>query len=103
MLLPQKVILSMKYRSMQFVCISVQRDQLVKILGHFGVTKLAATVHNPYFIDEVVHFLNQICPGCLNPRENIDLKVCTFLSELSSSSLSTACFISLPKFIDAIE
>jgi hypothetical protein len=31
------------------------------------------------------------------------LKVCTFLSELSSSSLSTACFISLPKFIDAIE
>uniref|UniRef100_A0A0Q3PPN4 DNA-directed RNA polymerase n=1 Tax=Setaria italica TaxID=4555 RepID=A0A0Q3PPN4_SETIT len=42
--------------------------------GHFGVTKLAATVHNPYFIDEVVHFLNQICPGCLNLRENIDLK-----------------------------
>ncbi|KAF8702518.1 hypothetical protein HU200_032899 [Digitaria exilis] len=42
--------------------------------GHFGVAKLAATVHNPYFIDEVVRFLNQICPGCLSPRENIDLK-----------------------------
>ncbi|KAJ1272495.1 hypothetical protein BS78_06G206000 [Paspalum vaginatum] len=42
--------------------------------GHFGVTKLAATVHNPYFIDEVVHFLNQICPGCLSPRESVDMK-----------------------------
>ncbi|CAL5015352.1 unnamed protein product [Urochloa decumbens] len=42
--------------------------------GHFGVTKLAATVHNPYFIDEVVRFLNHICPGCLSPRESIDLK-----------------------------
>ncbi|WVZ86784.1 hypothetical protein U9M48_033517, partial [Paspalum notatum var. saurae] len=43
--------------------------------GHFGVTKLAATVHNPYFIDEVVHFLNQICPGCLSPRESMDMKI----------------------------
>lgn len=42
--------------------------------GHFGVTKLAATVHNPYFIDDVVHFLNRICPGCLSPREGIDTK-----------------------------
>ncbi|XP_062184129.1 DNA-directed RNA polymerase IV subunit 1 isoform X2 [Phragmites australis] len=42
--------------------------------GHFGVTKLAATVHNPYFIDEVVQFLNQICPGCLSPKENVDMK-----------------------------
>ncbi|KAL6882669.1 hypothetical protein ACP4OV_011359 [Aristida adscensionis] len=42
--------------------------------GHFGVTKLAATVHNPYFIDEVVQFLNQICPGCLNPKEQVDRK-----------------------------
>lgn len=42
--------------------------------GHFGVTKLAATVHNPYFIDDVVHFLNQICPGCLSPREGINMK-----------------------------
>ncbi|KAK3141749.1 hypothetical protein QOZ80_4BG0337860 [Eleusine coracana subsp. coracana] len=42
--------------------------------GHFGVTKLAATVHNPYFIDEVVHFLNQICPGCFNLKENVNMK-----------------------------
>ncbi|XP_039826361.1 DNA-directed RNA polymerase IV subunit 1-like isoform X3 [Panicum virgatum] len=53
--------------------------------GHFGVTKLAATVHNPYFIDEVVHFLNQICPGCLSPRESIDLK------RLGSEPVQTAC------------
>ncbi|TVU19006.1 hypothetical protein EJB05_35129, partial [Eragrostis curvula] len=37
--------------------------------GHFGVAKLAATVHNPYFINEVVQFLNQICPGCLKPKK----------------------------------
>jgi hypothetical protein len=51
--------------------------------GHFGVTKLAATVHNPYFIDEVVHFLNQICPGCLSPRESIDLKIMKAFAESS--------------------
>jgi DNA-directed RNA polymerase-4 subunit 1 len=47
------------------------------------VTKLAATVHNPYFIDEVVHFLNQICPGCLSPRESIDLKIMKAFAESS--------------------
>ncbi|TVU35011.1 hypothetical protein EJB05_16875, partial [Eragrostis curvula] len=43
--------------------------------GHFGVTKLAATVYNPYFIDEVVQFLNLICPGCLNPKENVNMEI----------------------------
>jgi hypothetical protein len=52
------------------------------------VTKLAASVHNPYFIDEVVHFLNQICPGCLNPKENVNIKVCALLIHLISSLLS---------------
>uniref|UniRef100_J3M0K5 DNA-directed RNA polymerase subunit n=1 Tax=Oryza brachyantha TaxID=4533 RepID=J3M0K5_ORYBR len=42
--------------------------------GHFGVIKLAATVHNPYFIEEVVHLLNQICPGCLTLKQNGDMK-----------------------------
>lgn len=54
------------------------------------MTKLAATVHNPYFIDEVVQFLNQICPGCLNPKENVNMKVFVFLIDLISSSLSMA-------------
>jgi len=53
--------------------------------GHFGVTKLAATVHNPYFIDEVVHFLNQICPGCLSPRESM------YLKRLESEPVRTTC------------
>jgi DNA-directed RNA polymerase-4 subunit 1 len=61
------------------------------------VTKLAATVHNPYFIDDVVHFLNQICPGCLSPREGINMKVCTFLTDLFLSSLSTTCFFLFAK------
>jgi hypothetical protein len=52
------------------------------------VTKLAAAVHNPYFIDEVVHFLNQICPGCLNPKENVNIKVCALLIDLISPLLS---------------
>ncbi|KAF0893353.1 hypothetical protein E2562_024177 [Oryza meyeriana var. granulata] len=42
--------------------------------GHFGVIKLAATVHNPYFIEEVVQLLNQICPGCLTLKQNGDTK-----------------------------
>ncbi|TVU39315.1 hypothetical protein EJB05_12728 [Eragrostis curvula] len=46
-------------------------DVVIKLLGHFGVTELAATVLNPYFIDEVVRFLNLKCHGCLNPRENV--------------------------------
>jgi hypothetical protein len=52
------------------------------------VTKLAAAVHNPYFIDEVVHFLNQICPGCLKPKENVNIKVCALLVDLISPLLS---------------
>lgn len=85
------------------VCVHFSaNDSTYQFLGHFGVAKLAATVHNPYFIDEVVHFLNQICPGCLSPRENIDLKVCNFLTELFSNSLSTTYFVSLPKFIDTV-
>uniref|UniRef100_A0A0E0M4C3 DNA-directed RNA polymerase subunit n=1 Tax=Oryza punctata TaxID=4537 RepID=A0A0E0M4C3_ORYPU len=42
--------------------------------GHFGVIKLAATVHNPYFIEEVVQLLNHICPGCLTLKQNGDTK-----------------------------
>ncbi|KAL5213609.1 hypothetical protein ABZP36_002761 [Zizania latifolia] len=42
--------------------------------GHFGVIKLAATVHSPYFIEEVVQLLNQICPGCLTLKQNGDTK-----------------------------
>uniref|UniRef100_A0A0E0DHF6 DNA-directed RNA polymerase subunit n=1 Tax=Oryza meridionalis TaxID=40149 RepID=A0A0E0DHF6_9ORYZ len=42
--------------------------------GHFGVIKLAATVHNSYFIEEVVQLLNQICPGCLTLKQNGDTK-----------------------------
>lgn len=42
--------------------------------GHFGVIKLAATVHNPYFSEDVVQLLNQICPGCLSPKQNRDTK-----------------------------
>ncbi|XP_015696685.1 DNA-directed RNA polymerase IV subunit 1-like [Oryza brachyantha] len=43
--------------------------------GHFGVIKLAATVHNPYFIEEVVQLLNQICPGCLTLKQNGETKL----------------------------
>ncbi|TVU16080.1 hypothetical protein EJB05_39628, partial [Eragrostis curvula] len=42
--------------------------------GHFGVTKLAATVYHPYFSNEVVQFLNQICPGCLSPKQNVNME-----------------------------
>uniref|UniRef100_A0A0D9UXT2 DNA-directed RNA polymerase subunit n=1 Tax=Leersia perrieri TaxID=77586 RepID=A0A0D9UXT2_9ORYZ len=42
--------------------------------GHFGVIKLAATVHNPYFLEEAVQLLNQICPGCLTLKPNGDTK-----------------------------
>uniref|UniRef100_A0A0D9W8E5 DNA-directed RNA polymerase n=1 Tax=Leersia perrieri TaxID=77586 RepID=A0A0D9W8E5_9ORYZ len=42
--------------------------------GNFGVIKLAATVHNPYLIEEAVQLLNQICPGCLTLKQNGDAK-----------------------------
>lgn len=47
--------------------------------------KLAATVHNPYFSEDVVQLLNQICPGCLSPKQNRDTKVCTHRTNLVSS------------------
>jgi hypothetical protein len=61
------------------------------------VTKLAAAVHNPYFIDEVVHFLNQICPGYLNPKENVNIKVCALLIDLISSLLIMTDRLSMQK------
>jgi DNA-directed RNA polymerase beta' subunit len=54
----------------------MQKKLTGKLLGHFGVIKLAATVHNSYFIEEVVQLLNQICPGCLTLKQNGDTKVC---------------------------
>ncbi|KAK6935319.1 RNA polymerase Rpb1, domain 1, partial [Dillenia turbinata] len=32
--------------------------------GHFGIVKFHVTTLHPYFVSEVVHILNKICPGC---------------------------------------
>uniref|UniRef100_A0A0E0ING3 DNA-directed RNA polymerase n=1 Tax=Oryza nivara TaxID=4536 RepID=A0A0E0ING3_ORYNI len=53
--------------------------------GHFGVIKLAATVHNPCFIEEVVQLLNQICPGCLTLKQNGDTK------KTDGTTIQTTC------------
>lgn len=48
-------------------------------LGHFGVIKLPATIYHPYLVNEVVHILNQICPGCKSikkqTRKDMQIKV----------------------------
>ncbi|PKA53981.1 DNA-directed RNA polymerase D subunit 1 [Apostasia shenzhenica] len=32
--------------------------------GHFGDIKLPFSVYHPYLLPEIIHILNQICPGC---------------------------------------
>ncbi|XP_028548583.1 DNA-directed RNA polymerase IV subunit 1 [Dendrobium catenatum] len=42
--------------------------------GHFGVIKLPISVYHPYFLPEIVHILNQICPGCKSFRHESRIK-----------------------------
>ncbi|XP_077234940.1 nuclear RNA polymerase D1A isoform X2 [Tasmannia lanceolata] len=36
--------------------------------GHFGIIKFPATINHPYFVSEIVHILNKVCPGCKSIR-----------------------------------
>ncbi|KAK8963474.1 DNA-directed RNA polymerase D subunit 1 [Platanthera guangdongensis] len=48
--------------------------------GHFGVIKLPISVYHPYFLPEIVHILNQICPGCKSIRQESRIKRRIFYS-----------------------
>lgn len=43
--------------------------------GHFGMIKLPATIYHPYFVSDIVHILNKICPGCKSVRQDVQTKV----------------------------
>ncbi|XP_057977974.1 DNA-directed RNA polymerase IV subunit 1 isoform X2 [Malania oleifera] len=38
--------------------------------GHFGVIRFPFTILHPYFLSEVAHILNKICPGCKSIRHD---------------------------------
>ncbi|KAJ3680051.1 hypothetical protein LUZ60_016329 [Juncus effusus] len=59
--------------------------------GHFGAIKLPVAIYNPYFIAEVVQILNQICPGCLSVKHDIDTD--NILLEASDKASSRDAFI----------
>ncbi|XP_022736885.1 DNA-directed RNA polymerase IV subunit 1 isoform X3 [Durio zibethinus] len=50
--------------------------------GHFGVIKFPYTILHPYFISEVVHILNKICPGCKSIRKDLWIKGANSASRL---------------------
>ncbi|KAJ8769723.1 hypothetical protein K2173_005929 [Erythroxylum novogranatense] len=39
--------------------------------GHFGVIRFPFTILHPYYLSEVVHILNGICPGCKSVRKDL--------------------------------
>ncbi|URE25020.1 DNA-directed RNA polymerase [Musa troglodytarum] len=47
--------------------------------GHSGFIKLPKTIYHPFFVTEVVHILNQICPGCKTVKKDLKLKGCVIL------------------------
>lgn len=55
-------------------CVTCGSQNVRDCDGHSGVIKLPATVYSPYFLEQLVQFLNQICPGCWTPKQNRDTK-----------------------------
>ncbi|XP_017700627.1 DNA-directed RNA polymerase IV subunit 1 isoform X1 [Phoenix dactylifera] len=42
--------------------------------GHVGLIKLPRTIYHPYFVTEVIQILNQICPGCMSIKGDLQMK-----------------------------
>ncbi|KAM7525683.1 hypothetical protein LguiA_015585 [Lonicera macranthoides] len=38
--------------------------------GHFGLIRLPFTILHPYFLPDVAHILNKVCPGCKSIRRD---------------------------------
>ncbi|MQL93105.1 hypothetical protein Taro_025743 [Colocasia esculenta] len=51
-------------------CSSCGGTHLKQCDGHVGIVKLPATIFHPYFVQEIVQILNDICPGCKSLRQN---------------------------------
>ncbi|KAG1354610.1 DNA-directed RNA polymerase IV subunit 1 [Cocos nucifera] len=41
---------------------------------HVGFIKLPRTIYHPYFVTEVIQILNQICPGCMSIKGDLQIK-----------------------------
>ncbi|XWS48985.1 hypothetical protein CRYUN_Cryun13aG0124700 [Craigia yunnanensis] len=59
--------------------------------GHFGVINFPYTILHPYFLSEVVHILNKICPGCKSIRKDLWIKGANSQSRLRQSKGCKYC------------
>ncbi|XP_039115736.1 DNA-directed RNA polymerase IV subunit 1 isoform X1 [Dioscorea cayenensis subsp. rotundata] len=59
--------------------------------GHFGLIKLPVVTYHPYFVPEIVHILNQICPGCKSAKQDIRRKVASSLQNNKKFIGDDAC------------
>lgn len=66
--------------------------------GHFGMIKLPATIYHPYFVSDIVHILNKICPGCKSVRQDVQTKGVGTLSKkrMLTNSQSKGCQYCIP-------
>ncbi|KAG0473134.1 hypothetical protein HPP92_014991, partial [Vanilla planifolia] len=55
-------------------CMTCGSTSVKECDGHFGVIKLPLAVYHPYLLPEIVHILNQICPGCKSFRKKARTK-----------------------------
>ncbi|KAJ4846700.1 hypothetical protein Tsubulata_031972 [Turnera subulata] len=71
-------------------CSTCGAENLKSCEGHFGVVKFPFPILHPYFLKEVVHILNQICPGCKSIRKEM-VKGINLLSKKGPSSGCKYC------------
>ncbi|KAK8584261.1 hypothetical protein V6N12_068507 [Hibiscus sabdariffa] len=55
-------------------CATCDATNMKQCEGHFGVIKFPNSILHPFFLSEVVHILNKICPGCKSIRKDIWMK-----------------------------
>ncbi|KAB2018222.1 hypothetical protein ES319_D08G214600v1 [Gossypium barbadense] len=63
-------------------CTTCDARDMKQCEGHFGVIKFPYTILHPFFLSEVVHILNKICPGCKSIRKDLWMKGANSIARL---------------------
>ncbi|WOL10016.1 hypothetical protein Cni_G18770 [Canna indica] len=73
-------------------CATCGSTNLKECDGHYGFIKLPKTIYHPFFLTEVVHILNQICPGCKSVKKDLQMKS-SFILEASENTIGENIYI----------